>query len=292
MANSMTSFGRYESSDDSMKIAVELRSVNHRYLDLNLKINHRLYAFENKIRQIIGERVKRGKMDVSISFHSLNAIGTDLLYNEALASMYVDRISKIAKEFNLVNDITAFKLANMRDIITMDEAELDEDKVFSLINDVLNHALDAFIEQRKSEGERLKKDLLLKLDRLFELVKIIEEKSPQIIEAYKEKLSTKLKGLIEDKEVEAQRIATEVVIYSDKICIDEEIVRLFSHIKSFKETLNSDGEIGKKLDFITQEMNRESNTILSKTQDAYISDIGIEIKTLIEKIREQVQNIE
>lgn len=292
MAHSMTSFGRYEASDDNMKITVELRSVNHRYLDLNLKINHRLYAFENKIRQIIGERIKRGKMDVSITFHSLNTIGTDLLYNEALASMYVDRISKIAKEFNLVNDITAFKLANMRDILTMDEVQLDEDKVFSLIKEALNNALDLFLAQRKAEGDRLQEDLLMKLNSLYELVKIVEEKSPQIIEEYKAKLSTKIQGLIADKEIEAQRIATEVVIYSDKICIDEEIVRLFSHIESFKETLNSAGEIGKKLDFITQEMNRESNTILSKTQDANISNIGIEIKTLIEKIREQVQNIE
>lgn len=292
MANSMTGFGRFEAENEAGKVTVEIRTVNHRYLDLNLKINHRLLVFENSVRRTIKDRLSRGKVDVLISFEPTTGVGEDVVYNEALAMIYANRISKIANDFNLVNDLTATRLATLRDVLTIDETAVDENELGEIVDEALDHALSLLIEHRNDEGERLKADMINKLNSLADYVKRIEEKSPQIVEEYKAKLTEKVNGLLEDHEAEAGRIAMEVVLYADKICVDEEIVRLSSHIDAFKTALNSDGEVGRKLDFIAQEMNREANTILSKTSDPEISDIGIEIKTLIEKIREQVQNLE
>lgn len=292
MSSSMTGFGRFESANANAKITVEIRSVNHRYLDLNLKLNHRLLVFESKIRSLIQENLKRGKVDVSISYHQISGIGEDILYNEALAKLYAARISKIATDFNLVNDITPTRLATMRDVLTVEEVDVDEDELWILVKEGVLQAIAKLVALRNEEGERLKSDLIGKLEELSRFVGIIEEKAPVIIEDYKSRLLEKVNGLLEDKEAEFSRVAMEVVIYADKICVDEELVRLNSHIKAFKDTLNTKGEQGRKLDFIAQEMNREGNTILSKTSDPEISNIGIEIKTLIEKIREQVQNIE
>lgn len=292
MPSSMTGFGRFEGANENAKITVEIRSVNHRYLDLNLKLNHRLLSFESKIRSLISEYLKRGKVDVSISYHQISGVGEDILYNESLAKLYVDRISKIATDFGLVNDITPTRLATFRDVLTVEEVDVDEDELWILVKEGVENALLKLVSLRNSEGERLKEDLLSKLDELSSYADFIEERAPKIIEEYKSRLLEKINGLLEDKDAEFSRVATEVVIYADKICVDEEIVRLNSHIKAFKDALNSKGEQGRKLDFIAQEMNRESNTILSKTTDPEVSGIGIEIKTLIEKIREQVQNIE
>ena len=292
MASSMTGFGRSEASNENAKIIVEIRSVNHRYLDLNIKINRALLVFENKVRQAIQNGIKRGKVDVSISYQPQAGAGEDILYNEALANMYVNRINKIANDFNLVNDLTATRLANMRDVLTVEESDIDEDVLWTLLSGSLNEAIDALKSARLSEGERLKADLNDKLSMLHSLVLEIERVSPMIIEEYKKRLAEKVEGLLEDSEKESSRIAMEVVLFADKICVDEELVRLKSHIDGFKNTLNAQGESGRKLDFIAQEMNREANTILSKTTDPGISDTGIEIKTLIEKIREQIQNIE
>ncbi len=292
MAQSMTGFGRFETINEYAQIAVELRCVNHRYLDLNLKISHRLLSFENKIRKLISDSISRGKLDIVISYYPLSEAGVEILYNQSIANMYKERINKIANDLELVNDLSAVKLANMREVLSVQDVVLDEDVILQTVIKTLENALKCLIEQRTAEGERLQEDMLSKLSLLKNYVCRIQEKAPQIIAEYRQKLTDRISELSLDKEIEAQRLAAEVVLYADKVCVDEEIVRLLSHIESFADTLNSQGEIGRKLDFIAQEMNREANTILSKTQDKDISNIGIEIKTLIEKLREQVQNIE
>lgn len=291
MAMSMTGFGRSITSKDGTRVQVEMRSVNHRYLDLNLKLNHYLYSFENKIRRLIQERVSRGKLDVSISLFMEQGEGENLCFNESLASLYVDCISKISSEFSLQNDLSATRLANMRDVISLEEGEVDYDALWGVVEPTVKEAISALIDQRKAEGEHLKADLLEKLDEISSHVDFIEEKGPVIIEEYKKRITEEIKGLL-DTGAETQRIAAEVVLFADRVCIDEEIVRLKAHVNSFKDVLKSEGEVGRKLDFIAQEMNRESNTILSKTSDYEISKTGIELKTLIEKVREQIQNLE
>lgn len=292
MPSSMTGFGRYEISDEYSKISVEIRSVNHRYLDLNLKLNHRLYPFEQKIRNQIGSVLCRGKVEVNIGYKSLCGVGEDIFYNEALAGMYLERINKISADFGLVNNLTAMQLAGQKDVLSLSETEVDEDKLFTLCTEALSEALNRIAKARAEEGERLSLDLEKKLNNLSDFVSVIEKKSPEIITAFRESLRKKVFELLGDGAIDEARISQEVVLYADKICVDEELVRIRSHIKAFEDALKESGEVGRKLDFITQEMNREANTILSKTIDAALSDTGIEIKTLIEKIREQIQNIE
>lgn len=292
MVKSMTGFGRHILINDTAKISVEIRSVNHRYLDLNLKMGHRLLPFESKIRAKLQNRIKRGKVDINISYYPLNSSGDDILYNHALASLYKESILKISEEFNIVNDLTATRLATMRDVLTLTEAQVDEDALWILLDEAIDMAVEDFLLHRKEEGERLSGDIFEKLDALEKLVKNIDDSIDSVMAAYKKKLYDRLTDLLGDTQIDESRLAAEFVIHADKLAIDEELVRLHSHIEAFRRELKKGGDIGRKLDFISQELNREANTILSKTIDPGLSDIGIEIKTLIEKIREQIQNIE
>lgn len=293
MIKSMTGFGRCEVMEEDRRFTVEMKGVNHRYLDTNIRMPKKLNFFETSIRSLLKKNVQRGKVDIFITYEDLTESQMTLKYNEALAGEYLSYFRKMAEDFSLENDIRVSSLSRYPEILTMEEQALDEDELWKGLKKALDGAVAQFVETRGIEGEHLRGDLTGKLDGVLKLVGYIEERSPQILAEYREKLTAKVRELLADTQIEDNRIAAEVVIFADKICTDEEVVRLKSHVEHMKETLLSDENgIGRKLDFIAQEMNREANTILSKANDLEISNVGIELKTEIEKIREQIQNIE
>lgn len=292
MVKSMTGFGRCEISEGDRKMTVEMKSVNHRYLDVAVKMPKKLNFFESAIRSLLKTYIQRGKVDVFITYEDLSEANTTLRYNQALAAEYLKYLNQMAEEFHLEQDVKVSALSRYPEVLVMEEVQEDEEELWKLLEKAVKGACEQFVETRIREGENLKRDLLIKLDELLEHVAYVEERSPQIVAEYREKLTEKVKELLADTQMEESRIAAEVTIYADKICVDEEIVRLKSHIKHTKETLEKEDSVGRKLDFIAQEMNREANTILSKSNDLEVSNHAIELKTGIEKVREQIQNIE
>ena len=292
MIKSMTGFGRCEVLKDSRKFTVELKSVNHRYLDVNIRMPKKLNFFETSIRTLLISYADRGKVDIFITYEDLSQSQVSVKYNAALAAEYLKYLNQMAEEFSLDNDVRVSTLSRYPEVFTMEECSEDEDELWNGLKEALEGAFSQFVEMRTKEGERLKEDILLKLDLLSEQIRFIEERSPQIIAEYRTKLEEKMRELLEDTQIDDNRIAAEVILFADKICTDEEVVRLKSHIQHMKETLEESNGIGRKLDFIAQEMNREANTILSKANDLDISNRAISLKTEIEKIREQIQNIE
>lgn len=292
MLKSMTGFGRAEVSKGDRKVLVEMKSVNHRYLETSIKLPKKLNFLESSIRSEIKKYVERGKVDIFITYENLGEGNECIRYNAILAKEYFDCYSRISEELNIDNDIKTSHIMRSPDVVTIQNEEDDEDIIQTLVIDAVDKAAEKLVEARADEGERLKADLLSKLDIMKVNVDFIEEKSPIIINEYKEKITTKISELLEDAQIDASRIAQEVTIFADKICVDEELVRLNSHMDSMRETLIQGGTIGRRLDFIAQEMNREANTTLSKTTDVEISDRAIQLKTDIEKVREQIQNIE
>lgn len=292
MIKSMTGFGRCEVLKDSRKFTVELKSVNHRYLDVNIRMPKKLNFFETSIRTLLKSYADRGKVDIFITYEDLSQSQVSVKYNAALAAEYLKYLNQMAEEFSLDNDVRVGTLSRYPEVFTMEECSEDEDELWNGLKEALEGAFSQFVEMRTKEGERLKEDILLKLDLLSEQIRFIEERSPQIIAEYRTKLEEKMRELLEDTQIDDNRIAAEVILFADKICTDEEVVRLKSHIQHMKETLEESNGIGRKLDFIAQEMNREANTILSKANDLDISNRAISLKTEIEKIREQIQNIE
>ena len=293
MIKSMTGFGRCEYAKGERRFVVEMKGVNHRYLDVNIRMPKKLNFFETAIRNLLKQSVQRGKVDIFISYEDLSESQVALKYNETLAGEYLRYFHEMEESFGLENDIRVSTLSRCPEVLTMEEQAVDEEELWNELKQALDGAISQFVETRGTEGENLKKDLIEKLDGMVKLADQIEERSPQILAEYRQKLETKVKELLADTQIEEGRIAAEVVMFADKICTDEEVVRLRSHILHMKETLQSDESgIGRKLDFIAQEMNREANTILSKANDLETSNIGIDLKTEIEKVREQIQNIE
>lgn len=292
MIKSMTGFGRCEVADEKRKFTVELKSVNHRYLDVNIKTPKKLNFFESTIRNLLKEYIERGKVDVYITYEDYTEDNYTLRYNSALAAEYLGYLNSMAEEFHLDNDIRVSTLSRYPDVLVMEEQDIDEKELWSGLEKALRGACEQFVESRVKEGEALRNDLLDKLDAMLSDVDFIEERSPQIMKEYRMRLEEKIQEILGDRQIDDSRIATEVTIYADKVCVDEETVRLRSHIITTKDTLIAGGSIGRKLDFIAQEMNRETNTILSKANNIEISDVGINLKTSIEKVREQIQNIE
>ena len=286
MIKSMTGFGRCEVLKDSRKFTVELKSVNHRYLDVNIRMPKKLNFFETSIRTLLKSYADRGKVDIFITYEDLSQSQVSVKYNAALAAEYLKYLNQMAEEFSLDNDVRVSTLSRYPEVFTMEECSEDEDELWNGLKEALEGAFSQFVEMRTKEGERLKEDILLKLDLLSEQIRFIEERSPQIIAEYRTKLEEKMRELLEDTQIDDNRIAAEVILFADKICTDEEVVRLKSHIQHMKETLEESNGIGRKLDFIAQEMNREANTILSKANDLDISNRAISLKTEIEKIRE------
>ena len=292
MASSMTGFGRYEYISGTKKVIVEIKSVNHRYLDLSVKLSKRITALDQKIRSRVKESVGRGKVDIYVHYEESADDNYQIRYNPEIAKAYLMNMRAMAEELGVADDITVTKLSALPDVFEVVTASRDEQELWETVHPALDIALQQFAESRRIEGDKLKTDLVAKMHEMRTFVDMIEEKSPEIVDAYKERLFAKVKELAENQQIDETRIATEVVLFADKICVDEETVRLKSHIAAMKAELNKGGAVGRKLDFIAQEMNREANTILSKAGDILTSDLGVALKTVIEKIREQIQNIE
>lgn len=289
---SMTGFGRGEFSSDSLKFTVEMKSVNHRYLDANIRIPKEYAYLDTSIRSELKRYLGRGKVDVFVTYEILGEAEYDLQFNEHLAQEYVDAYARMAERFHLTNDLTAARLGAQPEIFRLRQDSMDEDEVWNVLKQAVDQALEMLLEARTREGENLKSDLVEKLSQMNTLVDTIADRYPEIISAYEVRLKEKIATLLEDNQIDESRLAAEVVLFADKLATDEETVRLRSHIDTMKKELEKGNDIGRKLDFIAQEMNREANTILSKANDLDTSNFAIDLKTLIEKIREQVQNIE
>ncbi len=292
MIKSMTGFGRAENLQGNRKFTVEIKAVNHRYFDVSIKMPKKLSFFESAIRTLLKTYMQRGKVDVFITYEDFTEENVSLKYNEAVAAQYLKYYRQMADTFGLRDDISVSVLGRCPEVFTMEEQTVDEKEIWAVLEVALKQACEQFVESRITEGERLKEDLFDKLDGMIRDVDAIEDRYPQIMTEYREKLTLKVEELLGDAQMEEGRIAAEVILFADKICTDEETVRLRSHIESMREELLSGGSVGRKLDFLAQEMNREANTILSKANDLETSNRAINLKTEIEKVREQIQNIE
>ena len=294
MIKSMTGFGRGEVTENNRKFTVEIKAVNHRYLEVSVKLPKKLTAFEANIRNVMKEYMERGKVDVFVTMEDYNEAAETVKYNSALAHDYMKYLQDMADDFGIQNDIRLSVLARFPDVFTMEDIEADEEELWSALEKAVRSACEKFVTSREKEGENLRADLLEKLDDMAGYVDFIESRSPQIVDEYRKKLEEKLRDMLSSLDVKADegRVVTEVTIFADKVCVDEEIVRLKSHVKAMQDALREGGSCGRKLDFIAQEMNREANTTLSKSGDLALTDKAIDLKTVIEKIREQIQNVE
>ncbi len=292
MVRSMTGFGRGEAIAEKRKINIEIKSVNHRYLETNIKMPTNFLYLEGDVRQTIKSRIGRGKVDVFISYENNNEDNYNVKVNTVLAKEYLDAYQKVSDSLLIDNDVRCSSIMRSPEVLKLETVDDDEEVVKELVIDATNKAIDELIAVREAEGERLKEDVISKVEAIREDVAFIESKSDLIVEEYRKKITEKVTELLDEADIDESRIVQEVIIYADKRCVDEEIVRLNSHIQAVRDTLDEEGSIGRRLDFIVQEMNRESNTILSKVTDKELSNVGIHIKTNVEKVREQIQNIE
>ena len=292
MIRSMTGFGHGEILKDNRRFTVEMKSVNHRYFDVNIRMPKSLGFFEAQIRETLKKYIHRGKVDLFISYEDYSETNVSLRYNASVAEQYVGFYRQIARDFGLDDDIRASTIGRCPEVFTLEEATEDTDQLWSILESALLEACEQFVTTREREGAALREDLIGKLTSMRANVQRVEERYPMVIEAYSKRLKEKLAEILSDQQIDESRVAAELVIFSDKLCTDEETVRLKSHIDSMLKELEHGTNIGRKLDFIAQEMNREANTILSKANDLETSNIAIELKTEIEKVREQIQNIE
>ncbi len=291
LIKSMTGFGRGEFSQGTSTFSVDVRSVNHRYSDISVRMPRAMSILEEKVREFVNEKISRGKVDVYINYNTFGQ-NSQVKLDTNLAKAYVDSLNTLKEMFGIRDDISLSLLTRFPDIMALETVEMNMDELWLILKEALKMALDALVEMRQREGERLKNDLLEKLVNVKDFVGNIKEKSYSIVDEYKNKLYDRIKELTKDIPIDENRLLTEVAVFADKSGIDEEIVRLESHMEELRKALNFKGSVGKKLDFIIQEMNREVNTIGSKITDLGILNNVISIKTEIEKIREQVQNIE
>ncbi|MBU5482719.1 YicC family protein [Clostridium sp. MSJ-11] len=292
MIKSMTGFGRATYDDTIRSITVEIKSINHRYCDLNVKMPKSLISLEERIRSTVQEKIHRGKIDIFITLNTYDKRDLKPRLNKTLADNYYECLKEIKNSYEVYNDISISLIARFPEVITLQYEEDDIEELWTCLSNPLKEALNLLIQMREREGAKLRDDIKDKCDRITATLDIIKEKSPMVPIMYKEKLTSRINELLEDGKIDESRIAMEVAIFADKACIDEEIVRLSSHLKQVKDTLNLKDPVGRKLDFIVQEMNREANTIASKANNLDISNLALEIKNDIEKIREQIQNIE
>ncbi len=291
MIKSMTGYGKSSISKNLRDYQIEIKSVNHRYLDVSVKMPKNLSYLEEEIKKIIVSKLHRGKVDVFVTFNNSSLEGRNIKINTEIANMYIEQLRKLAKDEDLISEIPVTEITKLPDVLVIENNE-DEDTIKNELREVTNEAVNKIIEMRKIEGQKIAEDLIKRLEEINVKVKRISELSTGLIDEYVVKLSSRIKELLQDQEIDENRIAQEVVIYADKCSIQEEVTRLDSHIYQFKNLLNSDEVVGKKLDFLIQEMNRETNTIGSKANNLEITNEVINIKTQLENIREQVQNIE
>lgn len=293
MAISMTGFGRGEYKNDNYHFTVECRTINHKYVDINIRLPRKISFLEDKIRNVVKEYVKRGRVDLYIKLDLIGSEDVNLKFDEKLASEYVNILNNIKSTFNLQDDITVMNIAKFPDIIKSEEKEEDEDLLWSMLKVALDDCLVKLKDMRKEEGIKLSNDIDMRCDLLKDYIEQIENYSYNVVNEYKEKLNNRIAEILDNPSlVDENRLAQEVAIYADKCSITEEIVRFKSHILQLKKTIHKDESIGRKIDFLIQEMNRETNTIGSKSSDLNITNLVVEIKSELEKIREQIQNIE
>lgn len=292
MLKSMTGFGRYESETPERRITVEMKAVNHRYNELTIKMPKKLNIFEASIRNLLKNYISRGKVDVYITYEDYKEKSACVKYNQDIAEEYFNNINQMAEFFHINNDINAGQLARFPEVFEIEEQSVDEDELWSYLEDAVKQCAESFVKTRITEGEHLKNDLEGKLNGMLEWIDFIEKRSPEVVDEYRNRLYAKVSELLGDTKIDQGILATEITVYADKICVDEETVRLRAHIKNMIDTLEAADNVGRKLDFIAQEMNREANTILSKSSDLQITNTAINLKTEIEKVREQIQNIE
>lgn len=292
MIKSMTGFGRGSAANDGKEFLVEIKTVNHRYSDVFIKMPRSLSFLEDKVRETVSKSISRGKIDVYISFEDLGEDTKNVVLDEALAKAYIRTLQEVRDKYGLKDDIGVSLMTRIPDVLRVEKAEVDEGKIWSLLKAALDNALDALVNMRSKEGEGLKESLVEKAAYIENVLKDITARSPEVVKEYKQKLENRIKDILEQQTIDETRLATEVAIFADRCSIDEELVRLKSHISQLREALNIQQPIGRKLDFLIQEMNREVNTIGSKANDLVITRIVVDIKSEIEKIREQIQNIE
>ena len=292
MIKSMTGYGRAQQTTDSMNITVEIRSVNHRYFEFSSRVPRNYGFLDEKLKSFFNGSITRGKTECYVQIETLDEPDTVISLNHSLIRSYLDAYNELEKTYGLTNDVTVSSIMRISDIFTVSKHEAQEDIIWQAVQPVAEQALSGFIVMREREGENLKRDVLGRLDAILTEVEFIEERSPQTVAEYNQKLIARLQEMLEDKHIDEQRILTEAAIFADKIAVAEETVRLRSHISQLKQLLNSGEAVGKKMDFLVQELNREANTIGSKAQDVAIAGKVVNIKAEIEKIREQIQNIE
>ena len=292
MIKSMTGYGKSEQTIDSLNVTVEIKSVNHRYFEFSARVPREYGFLEEKLKKYCNSLITRGKVECYVSVEDLEEREMEVNVNETLAAGYVKALKELSERFGLKDDISAVTLSRYPDVITLHKASEDEERIWNAVKTVAETAESKFIEMRETEGSKLRGDILSRADYIIECVEFIEGRSPETVREYNEKLKQRMKELLGDAAVDEQRLLNEAAIYADKIAVDEETVRLRSHISQLREFMNSSEAIGRKLDFLVQEINREANTIGSKAQDVDIAKKVIAIKAEVEKIREQVQNIE
>ncbi|MDO4556145.1 MAG: YicC/YloC family endoribonuclease [Lachnospiraceae bacterium] len=292
MIKSMTGFGRSEAATKERKIIVEMKAVNHRYCDINIRMPKKLGFFEASIRNLMKKFISRGKIDVFITYEDYRENNLCVRYNEEIAREYLNHLNRMSETFGLETGVNAARLSRYPEVLTLEEQTMDEEELWKALEEVVKEACEQFVKARKQEGEALRMDLLDKLDKMAVMVEKVEKRYPDMVADYHQKIYDKVNELLNGAGIDEGRIATEVTLYADKICVDEETVRLRSHMEHMRQTLLEGESVGRKLDFIAQEMNREANTILSKANDLEISNVAIDLKTEIERVREQIQNIE
>ncbi|MBQ3948242.1 MAG: YicC family protein [Ruminococcus sp.] len=292
MLRSMTGYGRSQKILNGRDILVEIRSVNHRYYEYSSRVPRTFSYIDEKLKGLLKTGISRGKVEVAVTINNIEGKDSEIAINKGVAEGYVNALRSISEELGLEDDLSLSKLIKLPDIFNIQKTPDDEEQVWNDVSEVTKEALERFVEMRKVEGERLRNDVIQKADAILEMVGRVEELSPQTVENYRNRLYKKLSEILEDKNIDEQRILTEAAVFSEKIAVDEETVRLRSHISQLKTMLDADEAVGRKLDFIVQEMNREVNTIGSKAQDLNVTKIVVDMKAEIEKIREQIQNIE
>lgn len=288
---SMTGFGRARFENENRTYNVEIKSVNHRYNDITIKVPRSISYLEEKIKKEISTNISRGKVDIFINFDNNSAEGKNIKINKELASIYIKELKELANENSINSEIVVTEISKFPDVLTIENLE-DENIIWNELKVALNEAISSFIQMRESEGNKIKEDLMLRIERVYTKVCKISEYSTRLVEDYVVKLEARIKEILNTDIVDKDRIAQEIVIYADKCSIEEEITRLKSHINQFNELINTQIPIGKKIDFLIQEMNRETNTIGSKSGSLDITNLVIDIKTELEDIREQIQNVE
>ncbi len=292
MIKSMTGFGRGEAREDGREFMVEIKTVNHRYTDVFIKMPRQIGFLEEKVRDLVGKAVSRGKIDVFITFSNTAEDSKNVVFDEGLAKAYIDSVKLMKDKFALRDDVTLTLVSRFPDVFRIEQAEQDEEKLWKLLKGAVENALESLISMRLHEGEGLSTDLYEKARFIESLLKDISVRAPEVVKEYKAKLENRIRDLLEQPTIDEARLATEIAIFADRCSIDEEIVRLGSHIGQLRDTLKIQQPVGRKLDFLIQEMNREINTIGSKANDLTITRNVVDIKSEIEKLREQIQNIE